>query len=148
VRSRSFGVSIGPARFDITRLVPLLEAVHERLASVTIECLPWSEFITRYDRPDTLFYLDPPYWGSEDDYGRGLRKRSDFGRLAEQLRGIEGRFLLSLNDVPEIRRIFGGFWMEQVATSYTVGIKGGEAGGALEPLIADQEPAVTAALLI
>jgi DNA adenine methylase len=36
-----------------------------------IECLPWSDFVARYDSPTTLFYLDPPYWGSETDYGAG-----------------------------------------------------------------------------
>ncbi len=38
----------------------LLE-IHERLAGVVIECLPWPEFLARYDSP-TLFHLDPPYW--------------------------------------------------------------------------------------
>lgn len=69
VRGQNFGVPAGPARFDVTKLVPLLEAAHERLAGVTIECLPWHEFVDRYDRAGMLFYFDPPYWGSEDDYG-------------------------------------------------------------------------------
>lgn len=42
-----------------------------RLAGVIIENLPYGEFIARYDGPGVLFYLDPPYWGSEGDYGRG-----------------------------------------------------------------------------
>jgi len=39
-----------------------------KLSRVVIECLPWQEVIRRYDRPETLFYLDPPYWGCENDY--------------------------------------------------------------------------------
>jgi len=48
--------------------------------------------IRRYDRPGTLFYLDPPYHGSEADYGRELFGRADF-ELAEQRLGPrrEGR---------------------------------------------------------
>lgn len=119
---RTFGVSpANPARFDVTKLQPLLEAVHERLAGVTIECLLYRELIRRYDRPGTLFYLDPPYWGCEDDYGRGLFSRDDFGALAEQLAGIRGRFILSVNDVPPIRELFGRFAIEAVETTYTVG---------------------------
>ena len=61
VASRTFGIdTLGPGRFDVRKLGPLLEAAHERLAGVWIECLPWRQFIERWDRPGTLFYLDRP----------------------------------------------------------------------------------------
>jgi site-specific DNA-adenine methylase len=41
----------------------MLADIHERLAGVVIEQLPFDQFIARYDRPGMLFYLDPPYWG-------------------------------------------------------------------------------------
>ena len=120
VRGRTFGVvTEAAARFDITKLVPELEALHTRLAGVVIECLPFDAFLLRYDRPQTLFYLDPPYWGCEGDYGP-LFTRADFARLAEVLTGLTGRFLLSLNDTPEVRTIFGAFAIEAVRTTYTV----------------------------
>ncbi len=122
VSGRNFGVSPGlPGRFDITKLGPMLEDLHTRLAGVVIECLPYADFIGRYDRPGTLFYLDPPYWGCESDYGRTLFERADFERLAELLKGISGPFILSLNDVPDVRRIFSGFTIEPVETAYSIG---------------------------
>ncbi|MYL96448.1 DNA adenine methylase [Novosphingobium sp. FGD1] len=122
VRGKTFGVSAeNPARFDVTKLGPMIEAVHERLAGVTIERLPWSDFIRRYDRPGTLFYLDPPYYGSEDDYGCDMFGRGEFEAMAEQLRGVRGRFVLSLNDHPEVRRIFTGFQFREEQLSYTIG---------------------------
>ena len=98
----------------------MLEALHERLSGVVIECLPWADFIHRYDRPGTLFYCDPPYWGCENDYGRGIFSRDDFTALAETLRNIKGRFVLSINDVPEIRELFAWAQIEEVATTYTI----------------------------
>jgi DNA adenine methylase len=125
VASRTFGVSPAePARFNITRLAPMLEDVHDRLAGVTIERLPYAEFIDRYDRLGTLFYLDPPYRGSEGYYGKGLFGSDDFERLADQLGRIKGRFILSINDTSDTRRVFGRFAIETVGTTYTV------AGGA------------------
>lgn len=122
VRGRGFGVALDrPARFDVTKLGPMIEAAHERLASVVIERLDWSEFLARYDRDGTLFYLDPPYYLCEGDYGAGLFSRDQFARMAEQLRGLKGRFILSLNDHPEVRRIFAGFDFEEVGVRYTVG---------------------------
>jgi DNA adenine methylase len=142
VAGRSFGASIGAsARFDITRLAPLLEAAHERLASVVIERLPYDELLQRYDRPETLFYLDPPYWGSELDYGRGAFGRVDFGRLARLLGEIRGRFLLSINDTPEIRKIFAAFPLEEVRTTYSISGEGNRP--AAELLISNAPPPAT-----
>jgi DNA adenine methylase len=125
VSGRNFGVDPGVgAPFNVTKLAPLLDELHERLAGVTIECLPYDGFIRRYDRPGTLFYLDPPYWGSEDYYGKGMFSKADFERLAEILAGIKGRFLLSINDVPPVRRIFGAFKLRPVRLHY--GLSGGQ----------------------
>lgn len=122
VTGRTFGVSHGlRARFDVTRLGPMLEEIHERLAGVVIECLPFEEFIRRYDRPGTLFYLDPPYWGTEHFYGRDAWGRETFAELAELLASIEGRFLLSLNDVKGVRDTFARFKMTRLKCSYSAG---------------------------
>ena len=127
VSSRNFGVSPDqPARFNLTTLEPMLESLHERLAGVTIERLPYSEFITRYDRKEALFYLDPPYWGCENDYGKNIFGRVDFENLSTVLRGIKGRFIMPINDVPEIRELFGWATIVAVETTYTVAKDVGE----------------------
>lgn len=122
VQARSFGVSpTNAGRFDVTKLGPMIEAVHERLAGVVIERMHWSDFMARYDREGTLFYLDPPYYGSEGDYGREMFSRDHFAAMADQLAAISGKFLLSINDHPEVRRIFSAFAFEEVRTRYTIG---------------------------
>lgn len=131
VTSQAFGVDPRSAsRFNVTRLEPLLSDIHTRLAGVIIECLPYAEVLRRYDRPETLFYLDPPYWASEDDYGAGVFGPEDFARLAEQLARIKGRFILSINDVPQIREAFAGLHLLPVATKYAISTK--NHGGAME----------------
>lgn len=121
VAGRTFGVdTTGPARFDMRRLPLLLEAAHERLAGVVIECLPFDAFIRRWDRPGTLFFCDPPYWGSEGYYGRDLFDRSQFTTLSDRLKEIRGRFILTLNDVPEVRELFGWAAIEEAELTYAV----------------------------
>jgi len=121
VRGRNFGIATDrPARFNITTLEADIEALHERLAGVTVTCLDFEAFLRRVDRPGTLFYLDPPYWGCEGDYGPELFSRADFERLAAALRQIQGSFLLSLNDRPEVRALFGWARLTPVTTTYTV----------------------------
>lgn len=116
----NFGVTrTSSARFDITKLVPILEDVYERLARVVIECLPWQAVIERYDTADTLFYLDPPYYGTEAYY-QAQFGRDEFVQMADVLKGLQGRFILSLNDCPQVRDIFSGFDFEEVGVSYSL----------------------------
>lgn len=56
-----------------------------------------------------LFLSDPPYWDSEDVYGKNIFNKDDFYALKTKLDSIQGKFILSLNDVPEVREIFKGY---------------------------------------
>ena len=108
---------VQPPGFNLERLPQLIENAHKRLERVQIENLPYEEVLRRYDRPATFFYLDPPY------YGRKLYRYNfepaDFERLAERLRTLRGKFILSLNDIPEVRALFIRFRIEEVQLSYT-----------------------------
>lgn len=119
ISGRNFGVSIRRARFDVQQLGGMLGDVHSRLSRVVIECLPWQEVIRRYDRSETLFYLDPPYWGCESDYAAPFT-REQFEEMARALSSIKGRFVLSLNDRPEVRETFRHFDLEAVEVAYSV----------------------------
>ena len=125
VSGRNFGVShLRGGRMDVSRLGLVLEELHERLAGVIVERLPWKAFLARYDTPDTLFYLDPPYCGCEGDYGPGMFGREEFVEMATALAELQGRFILSLNDRPEVRRIFSAFGVVAADTHYGLAGKG------------------------
>ncbi|MFT8932117.1 MAG: DNA adenine methylase [Acetobacter syzygii] len=121
----AFGVNVNPARFDVCKLGQILDEVHQRLSRVVVECLPYADVINRYDRSDTLFYLDPPYYGNEKNYNAPFSKE-DYVALAVQLENIKGRFVMSLNDHPEVRKIFSMFHIESVEVNYSIsGLKKG-----------------------
>lgn len=117
---QNFGMDKARARFDVTRLQPMLEDLHERLAGVVIERMDFRHFIPRYDAEGVLFFLDPPYWGGEADYGEGLFCRADYEVLRDLLRGVQGRFIMTLNDRPEVRAIFEGFTFVEAEHTYRV----------------------------
>ncbi|MGD0278334.1 MAG: Dam family site-specific DNA-(adenine-N6)-methyltransferase [Smithella sp.] len=124
--------------FNLLRIEEELSAVHLRLNSVYIENKPYEKIIERYDKPHTFFYLDPPYYGCESDYGPGIFNREDFQRLRDMLAQIKGRYILSINDVPEIRQLYKGLRMESVSTIYNV--SGAKKTKAKELLIMNYEP--------
>jgi DNA adenine methylase len=108
---------VQPPGFNSERMPQLLKETHERLARVQIECLPYEKVLEKFDRSQTLFYLDPPY------YARQLYRfnltHDDFVKMAERLRNLEGKFVLSLNDTPEVREIFRRFKVKGIELPYT-----------------------------
>ncbi len=125
VNGQNFGVSRDRgASFNLYKLGPQLEEIHERMAGVVIENLPWRSFIERYDRPGMLFYLDPPYWGNEKDYGNAVFNRDDFAEMAAVLKSLKGRFILSLNAVQGVYETFSNFQIEEVDCTYSIAGRG------------------------
>ena len=114
VRNKTFGSS-GPMRrprINLLRIEEELSEVHLRVAGVMIENLPWQEFIQRYDRAETFFYCDPPYYKAPF-YEHNL-ELDDYHELAAILAEIKGKFVLSINDRSEMHKAFKGFNIKPV----------------------------------
>ena len=95
--------------FDIRRLFDLIRQLEVRMANVVVENQDFETLVRHYDRPETFFYLDPPYLKTEDMYQVEFDWK-DHVRLRDLLVSIEGKFLLSYNDCPEIRELYDGFY--------------------------------------
>jgi DNA adenine methylase len=123
-----YGVIQRP-NYNSKRIPKIIQAAHERLQGVQIESLPYEQILERYDRPTTLFYLDPPYWQ------RQLYKFNfsddDFRHLEQRLHDVKGQFILSLDDHPEVRKLFDNWHMERVELAYTAQTKTGRRYGEL-----------------
>lgn len=130
IHKPTFGIAAtAPPRLNLLRIEEELSDAHVRLARVFIENKPFDQVIERFDKPGTLFYVDPPYWGNESDYGEGVFSRDDFARLAAILGRLTGKFILSLNDTPGVRETFSGFHFEPVKTRYSISAKANQAVG-------------------
>jgi DNA adenine methylase len=108
---------IQPPRFHTRAVADVIEKTHERLLGVQIESAPYEEVLRRFDRPTTLFYLDPPYYDKQ--LYRFNFERDDFRLLAMRLAALKGKFVLSLNDVPEVRELFAAFEILSVTLAYS-----------------------------
>lgn len=101
--------SYGGQPHDIRANFPLIEAAHRRLARVVIENKDFQNLLEVYDRKESFFYLDPPYYATESYYknvGEGGFKTEDHTRLRDTLLKINGKFLLSYNDCDYIRELY------------------------------------------
>ncbi|MGE4490373.1 MAG: DNA adenine methylase, partial [Kiritimatiellales bacterium] len=112
-----------PPSINLTTLEEGIMEVHWRMQRVVIERMDALECIRRHDAATTLFYIDPPYYGHENDYAVSW-PREKFQVLNDRLMAIKGRFILSLNDRPEVRKIFADFRIKAVKTKYTASVDG------------------------
>ena len=123
-----YGVIQRP-NYNSKRIPEIIQAAHQRLQGVQIESLPYEQILERYDRATTLFYLDPPYWQ------RKLYKFNfsdqNFIDLERRLHNVKGRFILSLDDHPEVRKLFHQWPMERTELAYTAQTKTGKRYGEL-----------------
>ena len=123
VADHTFGTSTTSApRFNLLRIEEELSMAHLRLSRTLIEHLDWYQCIERYDRPHTLFYCDPPYWGTEG-YGVDF-PIVNYIRMAALARSIKGKMIISVNDIPEMRQAFNGLNIQSVDISYNLKVTG------------------------
>ena len=109
--------SFGSQPHAMWKNFPLITAAAKRLQSVVIENKDCVKLIKQYDRKESFFYCDPPYYETEGYYEGGGFGRNDHARLAEALVSMQGKFLLSYNDCPEILDLYDrpGIYIEGIS---------------------------------
>ncbi|CRG48968.1 D12 class N6 adenine-specific DNA methyltransferase [Yersinia wautersii] len=120
VDGQTFGTSTTrPTGLNLLRLEETLSAAHLRLSRTMIEHMGWADCVEKYDRPHSLFYLDPPYWQT---CGYGVEFGLDqYTQMAQLARSIKGSMIISVNDIPEMRDVFKGLHMDTVSLKYSLG---------------------------
>lgn len=92
-----------------------LEELRRRLNRVVVENLPYDRLMQNYDSADSFFFCDPPYVGPSTGAYDGWQQ-ADMVRFRSHLDRLKGRFLVTVNDSPENRRLFGDCKLTPVVT--------------------------------
>jgi len=140
---RCFGTSTtAPPGINLSRLYFHAQQFSGRLERVVIENLSWEKCLAVYDRDHTLFYLDPPYPSTRADDYLSRMTWEQHEALAETLRGLRGRWVLSYQDHPRIRALYRGsdrrgrrLRVEKLGVTYSMGNKSGQGNRVKELLI-------------
>jgi DNA adenine methylase len=103
-----------------------------------VENLDFELAVKKYDSKSTYLYLDPPYWKTENYYSNHDFDRNDHERLANVLKGVEGKFSLSYYDFPLLSEWFPKDeyrWESQEFAKAAAAKKGKKQNNATELLI-------------
>ena len=101
---------------NLERVTDYLSKIRQRLMHVKIENRDYAYILKTYDRPGALFYLDPPYHGTEKYYDTPFSDDTH-RHLNSILKQLKGSFILSYNNDDFIRNLYKGFNIEAVSRS-------------------------------
>ena len=80
---------------------------HKLFESITVvENMDFQDLLLKYDSPTTYFYMDPPYWKTENYYSNHDFDVNDHLRLADTLKSLKGKWSLSYYDFPLLSEWF------------------------------------------
>lgn len=96
----------------------VLGEIKERLRNTYVENKSFDDIIQRYDRDYTFFFCDPPYFETTG-YGNEFGEKEHL-LLRELLSNINGKFLLTINDHPQVRKWYKEFNISEVKVAYSV----------------------------
>ncbi len=96
---RSFRCGSASPATDWLNWPDTIPLIAERMRGVVIESNPAIDVIRRYDRPDTLFYVDPPYVAKTRNLHHGCYRHemddADHKELISVLLNVKGMIILS-----------------------------------------------------
>lgn len=88
------------------------------LKNTYVENLSFEKIIDKYDRNHSFFFCDPPYI---ETCGYGVIFGEEEHRLlANKLKEINGKFLLTINDHPLARELYKEFNIKEVEVNYSL----------------------------
>lgn len=119
----TFGVSptsVGSASGSRSARMESIRQLNLRLDRAIIENLDWQKCVDVYDRTSTFFFFDPPY--TDCDAGMyAAWKLSDVMVLRQRIARLRGSWLVTLNDSPDIRRVFAGCKIKSIERPKGIG---------------------------
>lgn len=96
----------------------VLIELKDRLRNTYVENLSFEKIIDKYDRGYSFFFCDPPYFET-CGYGNEFGEKEHL-ILRDKLHNLKGKFLLTINDHPQVRAWYKDFNIKEVEVNYSV----------------------------
>lgn len=117
-KGNNFGYATSKVPNQKIFLTDYLHKIKERLSNTYVENVSFEKIIEKYDREETLFFADPPYFQTSG-YGNEFGEKEHI-LLRDKLKQLKGKFILTINDHDFIRELYKDFNIEEVKVNYSV----------------------------
>ena len=112
-------------RYNAKELSRRITALHSHFnGRLLVRNQDWSDVVVQYDKPSVQMFLDPPYWEHGNELYRVQFTLLDHCRLAWRLHHTRCRWLLTYDEHPAIRRLYGSATIERIGVKQEADAQG------------------------
>jgi DNA adenine methylase len=119
LQASSYGIDCRWSPASMCKKIKKINAIVDEPINVCVTSDDASKYIKWADHK-TFMYIDPPYFDKGDELYQVGFSNQDHIDLAEQLNNIDTPWLLSYDNVPEIRELYDWAVIEEVDVNYTI----------------------------
>lgn len=94
--------------------------VHKRIKNIGFNNQDWRLTMEMANYKEAFAYLDPPYYEVFTMYDKVRFNQLDHKEMVDYLKTFKGKFLVSLNDHPEVRELYSDFYLYPIQINYSV----------------------------
>lgn len=113
-----FGISKDSKASNVIHDMSMIREVNDRFRNTYIEHLSFVELIPKWDSDGAFFFCDPPYIDTAQYFN--AFSMTDHKKLANILREIDGKFMVTINDCKEARTLYEGFHFRETLVAYSI----------------------------
>lgn len=113
-------------RFNRTDLVRKIERIALHRDMIELHCMDAAAFVKTVvptTSEYTLVNLDPPYYGKGPELYTNFYQHADHAALAQAIAGIDRHWMVTYDDTPEIRQLYGQYRNYNSNLNYSVQTK-------------------------
>jgi DNA adenine methylase len=108
---------------ELIRKIRRIASYRQQIELFQLDALDFIHTIIPKSAPDTLVNLDPPYFSKGPGLYTNFYQPEDHARLAKAVSSIGRRWIVTYDDVPEIRNLYAGFLMYRNSLNYSAQLK-------------------------
>jgi DNA adenine methylase len=104
--------------FNVPNYIKSIQKYQDALQDVILDNKDYKQIIKKYDSKDSFFFIDPPYENTDKTFYKG--NSINYHELNNLLENLNGKFILTINDSPNIRDIFKQFNLKKYEVKFNI----------------------------
>lgn len=110
-------------RFNKKKLIEKIQEIYKYRDRIKFYNLDVLEFLKRIKKKDSFMFFDPPYYNKGRELYVNFYNHSEHVELAKKISKLKNNWIVTYDNVKEIKEIYNSFQIEEFDIRYSLGKK-------------------------